>query len=130
MKHFAIAALLLLLLASCQSPEVLPTRQHPETTTAMVKVYQDPPKRYEVLGTVSMPATAQNRWDDNSPVDTGIELLKGGAAKVGANGMLLKHPAHKDLLSCKIAGKPASISIERTPQRTVFAQPIYVIEEW
>lgn len=133
MKLFAPACLVsLLLLASCQAPapEVLPTRQHPETTAAMVKVYQDPPKRYEVLGTVSMPATALNRWDDSSPVDAGIELLKGGAAKVGANGMLLKHPAHKDLLSCKIAGKPASISIERTPERTVYAQPIYVIEDW
>jgi hypothetical protein len=129
MKRLALAGLMLLLLASCES-EILPTQVHTATTPAMVKVYQDPPKRYEVLGTVSMAATAENPWEDHADVDAGIELLKVGAAKIGANGMLLKHPAHKDMLSCKYLGKTRSISIERTPQRTVYAQPIYVIEEW
>jgi len=129
MKRLALASLVLLVLSSCQS-EVVPMQSHPQTTPAMVKVYQDPPKRYEVLGSVSMKATAENRWEDNAPVDAGVELLKAGAAKVGANGVLLKHPAHKDLLSCKYQGKPCSISIERTPERTVYAQPIYVVEEW
>jgi hypothetical protein len=129
MKRLALAGLMLLALASCQS-EVLPTQRHPETKPAMVKVYQDPPKRYEVVATVSMAATTQNRWEDNASVDAGIELLKAGAAKYGANGMILKHPAHKDLMWCKYLGKTYSISIERTPERTVYAQAIYVIEEW
>jgi len=129
MKRLALASLVLLVVNSCQS-EVLPTQKHAESTPARVKVYQDPPKRYEFLGTVSMAATAENRWEDNTSVDAGIELLKAGAAKVGANGMILKHPAHKDMLSCKYLGKNYSISIERSPDRTVYAQAIYVIEEW
>lgn len=129
MKRLTLPVLGLLFLASCAS-EVLPTQKHPETSPGMVKVYQDPPKRYEFLGTVSTKANAENRWEDHAAADAGIEALKTGAAKVGANGMILKHPAHKDLLWCKYLGKTYQISIERTPERTVYAQAIYVIEEW
>jgi hypothetical protein len=93
MKHAKIgtflAAVMALIVVGCQSEVVPNSGNHPPTTPAQVKFYQDPPKKYEVLGTVEVPVGGEVRWDEKGDATAGFEKLKSQAAALGANGVLL-----------------------------------------
>jgi len=86
--HFGLLAIFVLL-AGCES-EVVPSKgSRPPTSPAEVKVYQDPPKKYEILSTIEVPVGGDVRWDEKGDAAPGFEKLKSKAAAVGANGILL-----------------------------------------
>ena len=52
-----------------------------------VKLYVEPPTKYEVIGLVR--AKSASGWTDQESMDYAVEELKKQAAKLGANGVLL-----------------------------------------
>jgi len=118
--------------AGCMSsPQVVPTTgPHPATTIDQVKIYQTPPAQYELLGEIVAPVSANVKWDDQGNADEGFDLLKGDAAVVGANGLLLVAPEGKSNLSV-IAGYHGTmykVPIWSDP-KTAVAEAIWVIKE-
>jgi hypothetical protein len=81
-------------LSACSSqPEILPS-YGPRTPTSpdQVKLYQDAPKQYEELGTVTILAGEEGAtWDERGDATLAFDLLKRKAAALGANGVLLAH---------------------------------------
>jgi len=91
MKQWGIIALILILSAmGCSSGSILITGT-PRTPIAIeeVTLYTSPPSKYEVIGSIN--ASSDAGWSQQGDLDYAVERLKKEAAKVGANGVLIKH---------------------------------------
>jgi len=118
-------------LAGCGGPEVLPpSGSHPITLPAQVKIYQNQPAKYELLGTINVPVTAAMKWDDRGDSTAGFEALQAKAAAMGANGVLLK--ADQGLYDIEIGagfkGTYYLVPLKKEP-RTAMASAIFVLKE-
>jgi hypothetical protein len=86
----AAAALSMIWLTACSSNPVVPTTGvHPPTTPDQVQLFDryGPPKKYEILGTVSLVITPALRWDDRGDANAAFTQLIQQAAALGANGI-------------------------------------------
>ncbi len=84
------AIVLLGLLAACSGPShVMLGKSRPPTDPASVKVYSQPPARFEEIAIVEAAGSAFTVGSQRR-TDALVERLKEEAAKVGANGLLLR----------------------------------------
>jgi hypothetical protein len=133
MKHKKIGSFLaamMLIAIGCQSEVVPNSGNHPPTTPAQVKLYQDPPKKYEDLGTIEVPVGGDVRWDEKGDATAGFEKLKSQAASMGANGVLL---ATDNPMMPKVVAGTGSMYY-RVPLRSgnpsvAMAKAIWVVKE-
>jgi hypothetical protein len=119
------------LLAGCSSPEVLPASgPHPVTLPVQVIIYQKQPMKYELLGTVNVPVTAEMKWDDRGDSTAGFEALQAKAAALGANGVLLMadHSLYDIEIGAGYKGTYYLVPVKKEP-RTAIAQAIFVLEK-
>jgi hypothetical protein len=88
--ELTLAGAAVALLAACSSTShVLVGAARPPISPDQVKVYFEPPPRYEQIATLD--ATSSSMFSsDQGKTDTAIAGLKAEAAKLGANGILLQ----------------------------------------
>ena len=78
------------LLAACtSSSHVLVGNARPPISPDQVKIYYEPPPKYEQIATLDASSSSLS-FSDQSKTDDAIAKLKAEAAKVGANGILLQ----------------------------------------
>src|SRR5690242_519081 len=88
----ALAAIAFAALCAGCSSTVAPATSHPRISGDQVQIYADPPRRYEVLGTLKVPIGGNARWDKNGNADAAFDELKSSAGALGGNGILLQAP--------------------------------------
>lgn len=137
LKLFGVVRLLpaLLLAAAvvgCQSkPEVVPSSgPRAPTSSANVKIYEKAPKKYELLGTVTVSRAEGAKWDQRGEANAAFDNAKGKAAALGANGLLVDAPAGEmdARATAGYHGKFYQVPIKGRPPVGMF-QAIYVHEE-
>ena len=79
----------LLLLACSTSSHVLVGAQRPPISPESVRVYIEPPPKYEQIATLSATSQGSLALTSQQNMDKAIQRLKEEAAKLGANGVLL-----------------------------------------
>lgn len=77
-------------LAGCVSSHVLVGTPRPPISPDQVKVYLHPPAKYEEIAILESSSSASWAITAQGKTDKVIERLKGEAAKLGANGLLLQ----------------------------------------
>ncbi len=78
------------LLAACtSSSHVLVGNARPAISPDQVKIYYEPPSKYEQIATLDASSSSMS-FSDQAKTDDAIAKLKAEAAKVGANGILLQ----------------------------------------
>jgi hypothetical protein len=86
-----IAALASVLLGSCAtSSHVLVGTPRPPISPDLVKVYTQPPEKYEQIATIDASSRGSMALTSQQNMDKAIERMKAEAAKLGANGILLQ----------------------------------------
>ena len=87
--RFGTCASLLLLAACSTSSHVLVGTARPPISPDSVRVYRQPPLRYEEIATLNATSQGSFAITGQQNMDKAIERLKAEAAKLGANGVLL-----------------------------------------
>jgi hypothetical protein len=86
-----IAALASMLLGSCAtSSHVLVGTPRPPISPDLVKVYTQPPDKYEQIATINASSSGSMALTSQQNMDKAIERMKAEAAKLGANAILLQ----------------------------------------
>jgi len=86
-----MAALVCLLLAGCAaSSHVLVGTARPPISPDQVKIFLQPPPRYEEIATIDANSRGTPVFTDQRKMDRAIGRLREEAAKLGANGILLE----------------------------------------
>jgi hypothetical protein len=86
-----ITALASVLLGSCAtSSHVLVGTPRPPISPDLVKVYTQPPAKYEQIATIDASSSGSMAITSQQNMDKAIERMKAEAAKLGANGILLQ----------------------------------------
>lgn len=62
----------------------------PPTNPASVKVYMEPPRKFDRIAIIRKGSGGAWAFEDQSQIDNAIAKIKVEAAKVGANGILLQ----------------------------------------
>jgi hypothetical protein len=121
-----IFALVTLLLVSCASGSAIVTgTKRDPIDIKQVKLYLEPPAKYEVVALVS--ASSDAGWTEQGSVDYAVEELKNQAAKLGANGVLLE--ATGETTSTVVGGYGTGyIYAIPVTAKTVKGKAIYVSE--
>lgn len=88
MRTFAIFSLVTALVACAHSSAIVTGQRRPAIDAALVKVYLDPPPRYEVIGLLD--SYSDVGWTDQQRTDHALNALKARAASLGANGVLIE----------------------------------------
>lgn len=82
------AIILLALHLGCTSATMILTgEKRPAISPGQVKVYSDPPKKFETIGLIE--AKSEIEFSGQAAVDRALMRLREEAAEVGANGVLL-----------------------------------------
>ena len=111
--------------------EVVPVSgPHPALAPEQVEIFQNVPwSKYEILGTISVPVTADMKWDERGDSTAGMETFLKKAGEMGANGLLLA--ADQGLYDTTVGvgykQRYYLIPLKREP-RTAFARAIFVIK--
>ena len=85
-----LALLLLVLLSACASSSVLVGTARPAISPDQVKVYLQPPAKYETIALLSANDAGASPFSEQSRMNKVMNRLKASAAKLGANGVLLQ----------------------------------------
>lgn len=133
-RMFSVAAVMVCMfvvagLSGC-GPQVVPASQHAPTSPNEVKFFQKQPAKYEELGMITVPVTAEMKWNEKGDCTPAFEALKTKAAAKGANGVLLiAQPGSFDVLATAgYKGAWYQVPVKREP-KTLVVQAIYVINE-
>lgn len=86
-KNLIILLLAITLVACASGSSIVTGTKRTPLTPNQVKLYTEPPAKYEVIGIVNSSSDAG--WNEQGSVDYAVEELKNQAAKLGANGVLL-----------------------------------------
>ena len=124
----------LLPLGGCASkPEIVPSSGPRTPTSAMqVKIYEKAPKKYEMLGTVTVTREEGARWDEKGDANAAFDTAKSKAAALGANGLLLSAAAgeFEYRATAGYHGKFYQVPVRGRQGAAVgVMQAIYVLEE-
>jgi hypothetical protein len=124
-----VGILALALVAGCASSEVVPATQHPVSQPESVQIYQNPPRKYEILGQILDEVPQGELWDAYGNANAVFDRLKAKAAKLGANGLLLTvdRSQYVALAGAGYNGTQYNIPMRDNP-RTAVVLAIYVIE--
>jgi len=128
---FGLTTLALVLAGFGCGPQVVPsTGPHAPTSADAVKIYDKPPHKYELLGTVTVSAGDGVKWGERGDADAGFARLKERAAALGANGLLMNAPQGEfdGRISASEKGVFHQIPV-RGKEKTAVAQAIYMLEE-
>lgn len=87
MKNLITLLLAITLVACASGSSIVTGTKRSPLTPAQVKLYIEPPAKYEVIAIVN--ASSDAGWTEQGSVDYAVEELKNQAAKLGANGVLL-----------------------------------------
>lgn len=126
------AVLASVVLAGCAStPEIVPsTGPHEATTADQVKIYEKAPKKYELLGKVTVTQKEGAKWDERGNADAAFDNARAKAAAMGANGLLLAaHTGEYDArATAGYHGTFYQVPVKGRPPVGLF-QAIYVLKE-
>ena len=86
---------LVITLAGCASSSVLVGKSRPPIDPSQVKLYLSPPAQFEEVALVDASSAQSFSFTDQGKMDKVIERLKVEAAKLGANGILLRSAGEK-----------------------------------
>lgn len=90
MQRSILAALAALSLSACTSSHILVGQQRPPIPPEEVRLYLDPPAVYEKVAVLESNNNASFSITAQQKTNTVIERLRGEAAALGANGILLQ----------------------------------------
>jgi hypothetical protein len=89
--RLSLAAVLAVVLLGCAtSSHVMIGTAHPPVSPASVRVYLEPPEKYEQIATIDATSQGTLALTSQQNMDAAIARLKEEAAKLGANGVLLQ----------------------------------------
>jgi hypothetical protein len=89
--RLSLALLLAAMLVACStSSHVMIGTAHPPISPESVRVYLQPPERYEEIATIDASSQGSFALTSQQNMDKAIARLKEEAAKLGANGVLLQ----------------------------------------
>jgi hypothetical protein len=129
--RLSVLAMACLATAIAACSEVLPpSGPHPIIAADQVKIYENQPAKYELLGAIEVPVTAEMKWDERGDSAPGFRALQAKAAALGANGVLLLADAQKydTKVGAGLNGRYYLVPLRREP-RTACATAIFVINE-
>jgi len=86
----SLCAIAVLVAGCATSSHVITGPVRPAISPEEVKIYSQPPPKYEEIGTLEASSRGGFRFSDQGKMDKVIERLKVEAAKLGANGVLLQ----------------------------------------
>ena len=109
MKQFILVCLTLLMCSCAITNEtsLIVGKQRPSITPDQVKLYIEPPKKYEVIAIITADA-AHDFMNKQALQDIAIKNLKIEAAKVGANGILLDNVGSFNIGSSGVVTVPSA----------------------
>lgn len=82
-------------LSACTSSHIIVGKTRPPSRPEDIKVYLDPPKKYEQIALVDADSNASFKFSAQGKVNAALERMKQEAAKLGANGILLRGVGEK-----------------------------------
>ena len=88
--RLVFAAVCVSFLFGCASSAIVVGKVRPPISPAQVKLYLNPPKKYEEIALLESSSKASWAISDQGKMNVVIERLKEEAAKIGANGVLLR----------------------------------------
>lgn len=77
-------------LVSCSSTQVMLGPARTPTDPASVRIYSTPPPAYEEIALLKADNRGQFRWTEQGRVEVAMQRLRENAAKLGANGVILR----------------------------------------
>lgn len=78
------------LLTGCATSSVVVGRVRPAISPTQVKIYLNPPRKFEEIAMLETSSRASFSMTEQGKMDAVMERLKEEAAKMGANGVLLR----------------------------------------
>jgi uncharacterized lipoprotein YajG len=109
-KLFPLAAVLALAAGCATSSHVIVGKVRPPTTADQVKLYTQPPAKYEEIALLNANSRRSFALTDQGKTDKVIERLKAEAASLGANGVLLQGIGERHSGSVGIGAGSSSFS--------------------
>jgi hypothetical protein len=85
-----LCAMAILATGCASSSHIVTGAVHPPLRPEDVKIYSEPPPRYEEIATLEASSRGGFRFTEQGKMDKVIERLRIEAAKLGANGVLLQ----------------------------------------
>jgi hypothetical protein len=89
-RLIALAALAVVAVSGCTSSTLLVGNRRPETSPKAVKVYYRQPAKFEEIAIVDTDSTGSLAFTGTGRMNLAVERAKKEAAKVGANGLLIR----------------------------------------
>jgi hypothetical protein len=86
----AILPIVALAFASCTSTHVMVGTARPPTDPATVRIFHTPPAKYEEIALVQSDNLGTSGFTQQGRVNSAMKRLRENAAKLGANGIILK----------------------------------------
>jgi hypothetical protein len=103
-KKTVLVSLLAFSLAACATGSAIVTgTKRPPLNPGQVKLYAEPPAKYEAIGVVS--AASGSGFTAQGSEDYAVQELKNQAAKLGANGVLLEATSYVGAVGQRVTGK-------------------------
>ena len=127
MRRAIVALCFLVALFGCATGSSIVTGEvRPAISSSEVKIYLDPPSKYETIGVVE--ASSEVEFSSQAAQDRVINELKAQAAKIGANGVLLLNTGNKsgDMVGFYSGGVFYAGASET---KTATGKAIFVIQE-
>jgi hypothetical protein len=126
LSKMMITFLAAILLVACASGSSIVTgMKRTPIKSSQVKLYLEPPAKYETIGIVN--ASSDAGWTEQDSVDYAVEELKKQAAKLGANGVLLGATGESTSMVVGGYGSGHTYAIPVTA-KTITGKAIYVNE--
>jgi len=85
MKNLITICLAVLLVGCATGTYIVTGAKRPPIPAENVKLYQEPPPKYDVIGIVNATSSGHNQIH----MDAAVKALKEKAAKIGANGVII-----------------------------------------
>lgn len=86
----ALAVAAAILLSACASSAIVVGKTRPAIAPEQVKLYLRPPKKYEEVAMLESSSRGSFAITEQGKMNKVVELLKEEAARIGANGILLR----------------------------------------
>lgn len=117
---------LLFLMGCATGSSILTGTKRPAINIEEVKLYIEPPQKYEVVGIIE--AASDLGWTSQQSQNYAVNELKKQAAKIGANGVLIQQTGEKTSTSIGGYGTGIIWAVPVT-SKTISGKAIYVFEE-
>jgi len=89
-SNFCLIAAGCLLLSACTGSQILVGKERPPISPNQVRIYLDPPEKFEKVAVLESNSTASWALTDQQKSNKAVKRLKERAAALGANGVLLQ----------------------------------------